>query len=102
MQDAVTISSALDEFMQENAELGKPDLVLLYVKQLPAHTELSQLLMAKIVYIYFASDEGRLIYDGQLECCWLFEKRWYATKGRLSRLKSLFQKELLPMMITVF
>jgi hypothetical protein len=100
-QDDHSITKEIDDWMRNNPNNIKAYMMLNYVRSLHQDVDLSQLLMAKLAYMCFSGNENRLIYDAQLECWWLFEKRWYQSKGKFSRVKAMFQRELLPLMFTV-
>ena len=92
----ISITSHLDLFKQNHRNFSKVDLMLLYVRGLPADKDLSQLLMAELVYLHFDGVECPLIYDSDLEVWQAFEGPWSTSKGKNTRVKAILQKELLP------
>ena len=86
----------LDKFASEKAGLGRDDIIMTYLKNLPFGTPLSQKLQAEVVYLYFCGEDCPLLYDADGEEWYVWDLRWHPVGSSLARVKPFLQKQLEP------
>ena len=70
-----SLRAPLDKFASEKAGLGRDDIIMTYLKNLPFGTPLSQKLQAEVVYLYFCGEDCPLLYDADGEEWYVWDLR---------------------------
>jgi hypothetical protein len=91
-----SITSHLDKYKADRPHLSPEALMLDYLISMKEDDELSQLLMAELMYLHFSGDQCPLLYDGELDAWCVFHKRWEQSRGKNTRVKARIQKSFLP------
>ena len=59
-----------------------------YIQSAAANTNLSQLMQAELLYLFFKEDEMPIFYDMEADLWWVFDYYWRASKNNMTRVKA--------------
>lgn len=91
------VTAELDGFILAHNGLNKHDLIVSYISEAPAEKNLSQLMQAEMLYLFFKEDECGLFFDDEDDIWWIFDNFWKPSKN-LTRVKSMVLANFLSVM----
>jgi hypothetical protein len=69
-----TLTTALDKFSKDNRGAERCSILFMYMKSVPSHTNLSQLLQAQLVYLCFQGDNCPLFYSSSNDTWYMWDQ----------------------------